>query len=77
MSRARESENPAEAAYKEALRIYDEDFEANKRLGEYGAELLEDGDVVLTHCNTGALATASYGTALGVIITAWRSGKEA
>jgi methylthioribose-1-phosphate isomerase len=76
MSRARESENPAEAAYKEALRIYDEDFEANKKLGEYGAELLEDGDIVLTHCNTGALATASYGTALGVIITAWRQGKK-
>ena len=76
IGRARESKRPAEAAFKEALRIYDEDFEANRKLGEYGAELLEDGDIVLTHCNTGALATASYGTALGVIITAWRQGKK-
>ncbi|NOZ59888.1 MAG: S-methyl-5-thioribose-1-phosphate isomerase [Euryarchaeota archaeon] len=76
MNRARESPSPAEAAYREALRIYEEDLEANRRLGEHGAELLEDGDVVLTHCNTGALATASYGTALGVIVTAWRQGKR-
>ncbi len=76
MGRARESDNPAEAAYREAMRIYEEDLEANRRLGEHGAELFEDGDVVLTHCNTGALATASYGTALGVIITAWRQGKK-
>jgi methylthioribose-1-phosphate isomerase len=76
MKRARESPNPAEAAYREAIRIYEEDLEANRRLGEHGAALFEDGDVVLTHCNTGALATASYGTALGVIITAWRQGKR-
>ncbi len=65
-----------EAVLAEALRIQAEDIEANIRMGEYGAELLEDGDRILTHCNTGALATAGYGTALGVIRTAWRQGKK-
>ncbi len=65
-----------EAVLAEALRIQAEDIEANIRMGEYGAELLEDGDRILTHCNTGALATAGYGTALGVIRTAWRKGKK-
>jgi eIF-2B alpha/beta/delta-like uncharacterized protein len=60
----------------EALRIYDEDVEVNRRIGEIGAKLIEDGDVILTHCNAGALATVAYGTALGVIRAAWYSGKR-
>ena len=52
----------------EALKICNEDIEINKRMGQNGAKLLEDGFTVLTHCNAGALATAGYGTALGVIV---------
>jgi len=60
----------------EALKIMEEDIEANKRMGEHGARLIEDGDRILTHCNAGALATAGYGTALGVIRTAHAQGKR-
>jgi methylthioribose-1-phosphate isomerase len=48
----------------------------NRRLGEHGAALIDDGDTVLTHCNAGALATAGYGTALGVIYAAHSAGKN-
>ncbi len=60
----------------EALEIEKEDIEMNKRMGEYGNELIEDGDTILTHCNAGALATGGYGTALGVIRSAKNSGKR-
>jgi methylthioribose-1-phosphate isomerase len=60
----------------EAQRIADEDAEANRIMGENGAALINDGDVVLTHCNAGELATVEYGTALGVIRTAWKQGKK-
>ena len=60
----------------EALRIYGEDIEGNRKIGEYGKALIKDGCGVLTHCNAGALATAGYGTALGVIYAAWSEGKE-
>ncbi|HEY8186548.1 MAG TPA: S-methyl-5-thioribose-1-phosphate isomerase [Pyrinomonadaceae bacterium] len=61
----------------EALSIFREDLEANRALGRFGAELLADGDTVLTHCNAGALATAGdYGTALGVIRGAIDAGKR-
>lgn len=76
MKVARSSEKPCEVVVKEALRIYHEDIAMNKKLGYYGAELIEDGDVILTHCNAGALATAGYGTALGVIRAAWEQGKR-
>lgn len=59
----------------EALAIYEEDRELSRRIGENGAELLSDGDGVLTHCNAGGLATAEYGTALAVIFTAVAQGK--
>jgi methylthioribose-1-phosphate isomerase len=55
--------------------VHAADIEANRRMGENGAELFEAEDRVLTHCNTGALATAGIGTALGVIQTSWDSGK--
>ncbi|MGQ9629753.1 MAG: S-methyl-5-thioribose-1-phosphate isomerase [bacterium] len=61
----------------EALRIYDEDIRCNRRIGELGADLLKDGDVLLTHCNAGALATAgAYGTALSPIRIAAERGKH-
>jgi len=52
---------------REALSIEREDLAANRRMGELGASLIESGSGVLTHCNTGSLATAGFGTALGVI----------
>jgi len=57
----------AQALANEAQTIQDEDLVANRRMGELGAALIEPGSGVLTHCNTGSLATAGYGTALGVI----------
>jgi len=60
----------------EAQRIADEDAEANHLIGKCGAKLISDGDVILTHCNAGALATVDYGTALGVIRAAWKCGKK-
>jgi methylthioribose-1-phosphate isomerase len=60
----------------EAQRIADEDVEINKRMAEYGAALINDGDTIIHHCNTGALATVDWGTALGVIRTAYEQGKK-
>lgn len=60
----------------EAQRIADEDVEINKRMAEHGAALINDGDTIIHHCNTGALATVDWGTALGVIRTAHEQGKK-
>ncbi len=60
----------------EAINIMEGDISINKAMGAYGAELLKDGDTVLTHCNAGALATAGHGTALGVIRSAVQQGKK-
>jgi methylthioribose-1-phosphate isomerase len=60
----------------EAKRICSEDIEINRQMGKYGCLLLADGDNILTHCNAGALATAGYGTALGVIRAAREQGKK-
>ena len=60
----------------EAENIAREDIEFNKAMGRYGASLIKDGDNILTHCNAGALATVDYGTALGVIRTAFKEGKK-
>jgi methylthioribose-1-phosphate isomerase len=60
----------------EANRMHDEDVEINRAMGAHGAELIPDGATVLTHCNAGALATAGYGTALGVIRAATEAGKH-
>ncbi|MFA6665283.1 MAG: S-methyl-5-thioribose-1-phosphate isomerase [Armatimonadota bacterium] len=60
----------------EALMVLNEDVQVNRTLGAHGAELVDDGDTVLTHCNAGALATAGYGTALGIIRAAVESGKN-
>jgi len=60
----------------EAVAIYQEDLAANRAMGAQGAALLADGARVMTHCNTGALATAGHGTALGVVRSALAAGKR-
>ncbi len=64
------------AVLTEAQKIADEDVEINKRMATHGAALIEDGDTIIHHCNTGALATVDYGTALGVIRMAHEQGKN-
>ena len=61
---------------KEALTMYDEDMATNRAIGKFGAEVIEEGDTILTHCNAGALACVDYGTALGVIRAAHDQGKN-
>ncbi len=65
-----------ERLLEEAKRILQEDREVCRRIGANGAALLRDGDTVLTHCNAGGLATADYGTALGVLFAAAEQGKR-
>src|SRR5262249_55733282 len=65
-----------ETLVQEALRIHEEDVDSNRRMGAHGADLLPEHCTVLTHCNAGALATAGFGTALGVIRAAVESGKR-
>jgi methylthioribose-1-phosphate isomerase len=60
----------------EAIEIHREDIAINQAMGRHGAALIPDGKTVLTHCNAGALATAGYGTALGVIRAAVAAGKR-
>jgi len=60
----------------EAERIHQDEIEATRRLSQLGAELIQDGFTILTHCNAGALATAAYGTALGIIRAAKEKGKK-
>ena len=69
-------ENLSNLLVLEAIAIMEEDNNINKQMGAFGADLLKDGDVVLTHCNAGALATAGHGTALGVIRSAIEQGKK-
>ncbi|HNZ11549.1 MAG: Methylthioribose-1-phosphate isomerase [Deltaproteobacteria bacterium ADurb.Bin151] len=68
--------NLAGELIREAKRICAEDIEINRRIGQHGSALISDGDQILTHCNAGALATAGYGTALGVIRAAREQGKK-
>lgn len=63
-------------ALSEAKMMADEDVTKNRKMGEFGAKLLEDGDVVLTHCNAGRMACVDWGTALGVIRSAVEDGKQ-
>jgi methylthioribose-1-phosphate isomerase len=65
-----------ERLVKEARALHDEDVQRNVAMGQHGARLVQEGDTILTHCNTGALATGGHGTALGVIFTAWENGKR-
>lgn len=70
------SGDPAGRLLERAREIHEEDIRICRALSEYGAELLSDGDTVLTHCNAGGLATSEYGTALGVIYAAVEQGKR-
>jgi methylthioribose-1-phosphate isomerase len=80
LNRAKDSSEDARKTaalvVEEALKIADEDAAANRSIGKIGSTLIEDGDVILTHCNAGALATVDYGTALGVIRRAVGEGKK-
>src|SRR5262249_14888707 len=72
-------QNPGVAAERlseAALAIFEADLETNRAIGRAGAELVPDGARILTHCNTGALATAGHGTALGVVRSARDAGKR-
>ena len=66
--------NPVDNVKAAAVQIHADDIKANKVMGEFGADLLNDAATVMTHCNAGALATGGYGTALGVIRTAHKRG---
>jgi len=72
----RNIEQIKQALVDEAVKIHSEEAEATRKLSQFGAELIRDGFTILTHCNTGALATGGYGTALGVIKQAKEQGKS-
>ncbi|MBW3621784.1 MAG: S-methyl-5-thioribose-1-phosphate isomerase [Armatimonadetes bacterium] len=74
--RAQDARTLAETLLHRAKEIQREDVEANRRMGAFGASLIPEEATVLTHCNAGALATAGYGTALGVIRAAVEAGKR-
>jgi methylthioribose-1-phosphate isomerase len=80
LNRARSVEGNVEqikaVIIEEAQKIADEDAAQNYAMGKHGAEVIKDGDTILTHCNAGELATVEYGTALGVIRAAWEQGKK-
>lgn len=76
LSEARRSKNPSDTVVEKAVEMMEEDVEINEGMATNGLQLIEDGDVVLTHCNTGSLATVSVGTALGVILKAHQTGKK-
>jgi methylthioribose-1-phosphate isomerase len=80
LNKARETEGNVrvvkDAVIEEAMKMADEDVKVNKTIGKFGSMLIEDGDTILTHCNAGSLATVDYGTALGVLRTAWKEGKH-
>ncbi len=65
-----------DALVKEAQQIHEEEAAATVKLSEYGVTLIQDGMRILTHCNTGPLATTGYGTALGIIIMSRQQGKN-
>ena len=81
VKKARETSGDAKALAKavieEAQKMADEDVEVNRKIGENGSKLIEDGDVILTHCNAGALATGGIGTALAPIYLAAERGRRA
>jgi len=75
-SRGEQVEKIRELLEQEACRVLEEDIKANRAMGRQGRILIPDGASILTHCNAGALATAGYGTALGVIRAAFAEGKN-
>lgn len=75
-NKALEPTDIATALRRQAYTMADEDVEVNRRMGAHGAELVADGNGILTHCNAGSLATVEYGTAIGVIRAAHEQGKK-
>jgi len=74
-----DADTPAEARERtldHAERVANEDVRRNRRIGDHGAELLDDGSTIMTHCNAGALATVDWGTALGVVYSAQEAGTD-
>lgn len=69
-------QNLPQLLLEEAQRMADEDVSINKRMAQYGAELIHDGAVILTHCNCGPLCTVDVGTAMGPVILAHQQGKK-
>ena len=69
-----QSADMLEALEAEAKRVHAEDIRANQLMGEIGAAILEPAEGIITHCNTGTLATGGYGTALGVVRSGWERG---
>ncbi len=75
-SRAMPVEKIKRALLKEAIKVIDEDKKNCRAMARFGAGLIKSQDVILTHCNAGGLATADYGTALGVLFEAHKQGKK-
>ncbi|MCS7097219.1 MAG: S-methyl-5-thioribose-1-phosphate isomerase [Candidatus Methanomethylicia archaeon] len=73
---AKDTSTIANDLLNEALKIADEDINANIKIGEHGEKLIENGDSILTYCNAGSFATVYYGTALSVLRFAWKNGKK-
>jgi methylthioribose-1-phosphate isomerase len=80
MRRAAEKQDDVQALklalVNEAVKFHSAEIAATERISRYGAELIKDGDTIITHCNAGPLATAGHGTALGIIIAAAAQGKK-
>lgn len=70
-----DDQTPEAALLEQAKKLHQQDVDANKAMGQLGADLLDNASTVLTHCNAGALATAGFGTALGVIRQGYQDGK--
>jgi methylthioribose-1-phosphate isomerase len=75
VARGKDIDQMKKALVQAAIKIHKEEVEATRKLSEFGAELIKDGATILTHCNTGPLATTGYGTALGIIIRAKELGR--
>jgi methylthioribose-1-phosphate isomerase len=75
-ARGKDIERIKKALVAEAIRIHHAEIEATRKLSEFGAELIKNGSTILTHCNTGPLATTGHGTALGIIIRAHELGRK-
>jgi methylthioribose-1-phosphate isomerase len=75
-NRGRDNHAICDALLEAAHRLFEEDRQVCRQIGAHGAVLLRDGSQVITHCNAGGLATADYGTALGVVYAAQEAGKK-
>ncbi|MGQ9514249.1 MAG: S-methyl-5-thioribose-1-phosphate isomerase [Thermoproteota archaeon] len=73
---AKDLNSARKATFTIARKLLEEDEKINKAIGRLGSRLIRSGDKILTHCNTGSLATGGYGTALGIVRSAWEEGKR-